>query len=236
MHLVTNGCSHTAGAEIEYTRQGECYDKAWPKHLADMWGYDHTNLSISGGSQKRIIRTTIEFIGNYLLDGKDLTELFVIVLWPGPYRTELYIPDNPGRENNQWHTLVVGNDYKSYSKDINNFYKYWVLTYDTEQANVSYLLDVITFQSYLKFWKIKYFFYKASTTPLSSDENHLSYQAQIDNKYFPGNQESKDSYDSVLHRAGFEYSKFTKYAHFGEDGHRFFAKYLDKMIRIAHNI
>ena len=80
MHLVANGCSHTAGAEIEFPMQGKCYDKAWPKHLADLWGYDYTNLSISGGSQKRIIRTTIEFIGNYLIEGKDLKDLFVIIL------------------------------------------------------------------------------------------------------------------------------------------------------------
>ncbi len=236
MHLVANGCSHTAGAEIEFPMQGECFDKAWPKHLANMWGYNHTNLSISGGSQKRIIRTTIEFIGNYLIEGKDLKDLFVIVLWPGPYRTELYIPDMPGREGTNWHTFVVGNKYKGFPKDVTNFYKYWVLTYDTEQANVSYLLDVITLQSYLKFWKIKYFFYKASTTSLSTFDHHQPFQLQIDNKYFPQNQDPFGSYDSVLHRAGFSYSKVADFGHFGEDGHMFFAKYMNRMIRKAHNL
>jgi len=236
MHLVANGCSHTAGAEIEFPMQGKCYDKAWPKHLADMLGYSHTNLSISGGSQKRIIRTTIEFIGNYLIEGKDLKDLFVIVLWPSPYRTELYIPDMPGREGTNWHTFAVGNKYKGFPKDVTNFYKYWVLTYDTEQANVSYLLDVITLQSYLKFWKIKYFFYKASTNYLSTFDHHQPFQLQIDNKYFPQNQDPFGSYDSVLHRAGFSYSKVADYPHFGEDGHMFFAKYMKRMIRKAHSI
>ena len=236
MYLVANGCSHTAGAEIEFPMQGKCYDKAWPKHLADMLGYSHTNLSISGGSQKRIIRTTIEFIGNYLIEGKDLKDLFVIVLWPSPYRTELYIPDMPGREGTNWHTFAVGNKYKGFPKDVTNFYKYWVLTYDTEQANVSYLLDVITLQSYLKFWKIKYFFYKASTNYLSTFDHHQPFQLQIDNKYFPQNQDPFGSYDSVLHRAGFSYSKVADYPHFGEDGHMFFAKYMKRMIRKAHSI
>ena len=45
MHLVANGCSHTAGAEMEYTYQSKCYNKAWPKHLADILGCTHTNLS-----------------------------------------------------------------------------------------------------------------------------------------------------------------------------------------------
>ena len=48
MILVSNGCSHTAGAELEYASQGECYEKAWPKYLADSLGYEHINLSMSG--------------------------------------------------------------------------------------------------------------------------------------------------------------------------------------------
>ena len=35
MILFANGCSHTAGAEIEYAQQGQCYEKAWPFRLAD---------------------------------------------------------------------------------------------------------------------------------------------------------------------------------------------------------
>ena len=236
MYLVANGCSHTAGAEIERALQGECYDKAWPKHIADIWGCDHTNLSISGGSQKRIIRTCIEFIGNYLIEGKDLEELFLIILWPGPFRTELYVPESLGREKNHWHTLVVGNDYKNLSKDVTNFYKYWVLTYDREQADVSYLLNVITLQNYLKFWKIKYFFYSASQTPVSWEKAHYSFRIQIDNKYFPENQNPEACYLSVLKRAGFNYSEFAQYTHYGEDAQIFFAKYMDKMIRKVHNI
>ena len=236
MHLVANGCSHTAGAEIEFPMQGECFDKAWPKHLADMWGCDHTNLSISGGSQKRILRTTIEFIGNYLIAGKDLKDLFVIVLWPGPYRTELYIPDMPGREGTNWHTFVVGNKYKGFPKDVTNFYKYWVLTYDTEQADVSYLLDVITLQSYLKFWKIKYFFFRASSTKLSTDNFHLPLKTQIDERLFPGAWRDGACFTDLLDVSPHNFSEFSRFRHYGEDGHKYFATVLDKMIKKAHNI
>ena len=47
MFLLANGCSHTAGAEIEYPRQPRCYHKAWPKHLADLFNCEHENLSNS---------------------------------------------------------------------------------------------------------------------------------------------------------------------------------------------
>ena len=74
MILVSNGCSHTAGAELEYAYQGECYDRAWPKHLADSLDYDHINLSMSGASTNRIVRTTYEFIYNWIKQGKSVKE------------------------------------------------------------------------------------------------------------------------------------------------------------------
>ncbi len=43
--LIANGCSHTAGAEIEYEMQGECYNRAWPKKFGDSLGVVGTNGS-----------------------------------------------------------------------------------------------------------------------------------------------------------------------------------------------
>ena len=63
MILIANGCSHTAGAEIEAPLQGECYEKAWPKKLADSLGTNTINLAVSGASDDRVVRTTIEYIG-----------------------------------------------------------------------------------------------------------------------------------------------------------------------------
>ena len=34
MIIIANGCSHTAGAEIDFEMQGQCYEKAWPHHLS----------------------------------------------------------------------------------------------------------------------------------------------------------------------------------------------------------
>ena len=38
--LLANGDSHTSGAEIEYHFQPHCYEKAWPKRLANKIGYE----------------------------------------------------------------------------------------------------------------------------------------------------------------------------------------------------
>ena len=62
MILVANGCSHTCGAEIESPGQRACYEKAWPKYLADLLNFDHVNLADSGASAHRVVRTTVRYI------------------------------------------------------------------------------------------------------------------------------------------------------------------------------
>ena len=80
MLLVSNGCSHTSGAELEHPQQGECYNKAWPRHLADSLGVNHINISMAGASTHRIIRTTYEFIYDWVKQRKDTKELLFIIL------------------------------------------------------------------------------------------------------------------------------------------------------------
>ena len=121
MHLVANGCSHTAGAEIEFPMQGKCYDKAWPKHLADLWGYDYTNLSISGGSQKRIIRTTIEFIGNYKKTDNIQKVSF--------YKREIAVISD------------VENIKFNLSKNLNNYYKMGEINFKFNDQTDKHLLN-----------------------------------------------------------------------------------------------
>ena len=55
MLLLANGCSHTAGAEIEFEWQDNCYEKAYPKWCADALGWEYKNIADSGASQERII-------------------------------------------------------------------------------------------------------------------------------------------------------------------------------------
>ena len=91
MILFANGCSHTAGAEIEYTEQGECYEKAWPVHIAKLFDFeDVINLSISGASASRVVRTTLEyFLRQMIVPNYNPNNYFCIIAWPGLYRTEI---------------------------------------------------------------------------------------------------------------------------------------------------
>ena len=127
MRLVVNGCSHTAGAELEYARQGVCYDKAWGSHLSGKLGYDYTNLSESGASCDRVTRTTYEFIYDYIKFKGNIKDVLFIVLWPGTYRTELY--HKHAQYGPSWRAMISGNDeqYKKHFSDIMyRYYQGWV--------------------------------------------------------------------------------------------------------------
>lgn len=232
MYLIANGCSHTSGAEIEYIRQDSCYEKAWPKYLSDKLGFLPLNISISGASNTRVIRTTIDKIGKLFLEGIKPEEIYVIILWPGPWRTELYVSklkDDPVWEG--WVPLCINNDEqykKQHSSLVYNYYKYWVAaTLDNNSAKIKYLIDVITLQNYLKAFKIKYLFWRASFTTL--DKMNAPLTVQIDKKYFPSIHDDTLDYISILRNSGFTFS-IAGSSHFGEDGHIFFADYLHKYI------
>ena len=80
MILVANGCSHTAGAEITYPMERACYHKAWPKHLSDLLQFGHCNLSDSGASAHRIVRTTIRYALDQFKQKKKLSKLSLTTL------------------------------------------------------------------------------------------------------------------------------------------------------------
>ena len=92
--LLANGCSHTAGAEIEYTLQNKSYVNAWPRWLADDMGWDWVNLAESGYCNEQIRRTTIEWIIEHveLTNRYKLEELVVIIMWAGFDRFEAWNP------------------------------------------------------------------------------------------------------------------------------------------------
>lgn len=90
MMLFVNGCSHTAGSEIDFHMQPECKEKAWPKKLADMNNWDIVNIAHPGASNERIRRTTVEwFIKNTQLQKNyDIDDIVVMLMWSGFERFE----------------------------------------------------------------------------------------------------------------------------------------------------
>ena len=236
MLLLANGCSHTAGAEIEYPMQGECYKKAWPYHLANTLNYKHINLAVSGASNHRVLRTTIDFIGKRILNKQSIDNIFAVIMWPGAWRSEVFIEQRSNTVDvyKGWQPLVVGNGklYKdTLSKDHYNYYKYWVSTNTYYQAMTQYYMDVIILQNYFITYKIPYLFWRAANTVLDKNLKFNSYQIQINKKRFPHPTQAKFDFCSLLTHFGHEPSIYTQWNHFGEDGHIKFSEILFKYIQ-----
>ena len=101
-HLYTNGCSWTAGNGIEFDPilshipWSEKYNYLnklnWPSKLARHLNITFTNEGMGAGSNKRIVRTTCNFLRNY--PKKEYKNLLVVLGWTSVDRSEMYFKEN----------------------------------------------------------------------------------------------------------------------------------------------
>ncbi|MDC3304978.1 hypothetical protein OAV13_00490 [bacterium] len=233
MILIANGCSHTAGAEIEEPLQGECYDKAWPKKLADSLAFKHVNLAISGASDDRVVRTTLEYISKLKKSHKfNPRKIFVAINWPGLHRTELYqtSDEEPGFWDDGWMPMVIGNEetYKTQcSQSAFAFYKTWVIRQNNHQATIKFYSNILLLQNLLIANNIKYLFWNSSMTV---PDNFPHYLNEINHKRFPHILEKEKCFTEMLELNGFKHSLFAKWGHYGEDAQEWFADFLKTYI------
>ena len=239
MLLFSNGCSHTAGAELDHPSQGECYEKAWPKLLANSLGHDHINMSISGASVVRIVRTTYEFIYDWIKQGKSTKDLLVTIMWPGIYRTEVYIDTNRTYNyDNRWTPLVVGNDqrYKEvFPASLYYYYKSWATNISSYQGSCDFYIAVTNLQNLLHRYSIKYLFLDAANSGLKiSDTNLDCYRIHIDKRYYEGFDDTNNSYTTLCHDSGQKISKYSIdsgfNSHYDEDAQSWFAQHVNKIL------
>ena len=240
MILVANGCSHTAGAEMEYPSQRRCYDKAWPKYLADLLGYDHVNLSDSGASSHRVVRTTMRYVIDQFKKKNNLQDHFFVILWPGAYRTELRMFQNasvvekPLFYDDNWLPIVIGNDesYRgSFSKRLYNWYKLWIINMEDIKPRMDYLHDIILLQSFLNQYKIKFLFWTASYVNITPQHKELNgYKSLIHSRTYPHFSDVNMAYNNLLPQNGQKISVHSDLsgfaAHYDEDSQVWFANYL----------
>lgn len=87
-HLWVNGDSHTAGS---YSPAN--VENPFAKQIATHFDLDYTNIALPGGSNQRIIRTTVE-----ALTDLDPADTFILIGWSSWERTEWYF-------NGEWHAI-----------------------------------------------------------------------------------------------------------------------------------
>jgi hypothetical protein len=233
MLLIANGCSHTAGAEIERPMQGECYEKAWPQKITNKLGWENKNLAVSGASDSRVSRTTIQFIGRLKkMDKFDPAKTFIIVSWPGLFRHEIHkiIDNEAGFWDNDWMPLVAGNDEvykKQCSPSSYAYYKAWMMRLNPVQETIKFYSNVLLLQNFLIANKIKFLFWNAcSNVPKDKD----AFYDEIYHKRFPYLTDLEYSYTNLIHSNGFKHSIYAEFGHYGEDAQDWFADLISNYI------
>lgn len=234
MLLIANGCSHTAGAEIEHPYQGRCYSRAWPKKIADKLGFDHLNLSFSGASCERVVRTTIQRLHTLKKQSNFNPEnIFFVIMWPDIWRYEIFATreHESGFHDNDWCPLVSGNDeiYKEQlSKSAYVYYKAWMMRINQYQESIRWYNNILLLQNIFVSHKIKYMFYQSSQ---SLPTNVISeYTSLINKKRFPTFNIRELNYCALLENNGFSWGPNSKFGHYGEDAQDWFSDYMIKLI------
>jgi hypothetical protein len=175
MKLITNGCSFTWGAEILPFEIG-C-DEGTPKFLENPDYYteyrntrtyahhlhnkletiSYKNLAYGGASNKRIIRTTLEYFMPKILNNEDVSDHIAVIQWSEPFREEIYYEDG------KYYTLSARGfaAEPSMMEKLNHLYYDYnrgkLLLHDKNFTN-QFIHDIILMASFLELHKIKYVF------------------------------------------------------------------------------
>ena len=242
--MLFNGCSHTAGSEIEYEQQPFCYEKSWGKFLSNMTGNEYINIARGGSSNEYIFRTTQDWIIENVLINKlyKIEDLHVIVMWSGFDRKELYIPDINFVDN-----INPMTDPKfiptSMKNELENFKDTIVYFHDILYSNLKNLTYVNNLSIFLDTFKIKYTFLNALHSFLGLedlDKNNILCSSYINNlwlyddtkkiKHIGFNNSDDTFFFHLTNKTNFKWSIHSKNGHFGEDAHKYWAKRVYEII------
>lgn len=233
MILFANGCSHTSGAEIQRPKSGSCYEKAWPSTLAKLLDFDDVlNLAISGASSDRIVRTTMEFfLKEFIEPSYNHKDYFVVINWPGMFRTEIYNEHNGWKDGFQ--PLVVGND-ENYKKDMDivsyGYYKAWTTFAKPLPQTINYMHNILLLQYFLTLHRIKYLFWSATLSCPYKKGYLYQYYKQVYTKRYPFIEDPKHSYSNLLKSNGFDFGENSVYMHYGQEAQDWFARFLKRYV------
>ena len=124
MILYTNGCSWTTGEELEHIPEYAAWRQQHPEdYMQDFYNQynwsrvlaeqlnatEFINQSIGGGSNNRMIRTTLDFIKKF--PRSRINELIVVLGWTSCERGEIYIDD---QRLAGWHRFNMTQPFEDY--------------------------------------------------------------------------------------------------------------------------
>lgn len=200
MKLLANGCSFTYGHQTPRDKNNQILPPmsiAWPAQLNDKFD-DVTNLSLGGGSNDRIVRTTIDFC-----ESNDMSDYIVIIQWTSQYRKEVYNKsindyvglttyiDYPNQILNNVPksslTMICDLEVKNNDKFVDAATQEMLYLWSTTDYKIHLLKNILTLQNYFLKHNIKFYF-----TTMSPEEHVIS------NKFLDFYNPQKTQLESML--------------------------------------
>lgn len=194
--ILTCGDSYTFGSEIidpslstskpqpykgeqminglsDFSPENDGYriSKIWPTYLGELSKKEVINIAKPAISNQWIYHSTISWIlKNYIQENKPTEDLIVIIGWTSTVRKEFFFTgENAPYEK----TLNVNGDFKLESKEMQEFFKYYVLTTDFDTQGVYDLIDYnFNLLNFCQSNNIKCYFFNALP------EEHYNYQIE----------------------------------------------------------
>ncbi|NJO59846.1 MAG: hypothetical protein HC836_16555 [Richelia sp. RM2_1_2] len=175
MKLLVNGCSVTRGDELTSDVLPESIEDkiyrekhVWGGQLAQKLNLsEYNNIAERGSSNKRILRTTIEYIAT--LSEVERSDLLVIIGWSQISRTEIYFQKKWRQVLPNFLTYFINHEFHA----IEDFCQRYMM--DDLPCHELFFTYVVSLQSFLKSNNINYFFlsFFPIDWTISTDFDHI---------------------------------------------------------------
>lgn len=229
--LYVNGCSHSCGAEMSkpnHYRLQYDLDNSFGGVIARRHGLIHHNDACPGGSNNVMQTTTVQSIMK-LLQTYDPSEIFVIIGWTGYDRSELVY-------NGSYYKFIP-NTMLDWPLHVRDWYRAWVLCTDKDSSTNNMLLQYTMLASFLKYHKIKYYFFNSIISAevptnnflhgiLNNEPNQLAVEMLRNDQNFLDPFNPEMTFWHILKAKGYDGHKDGRWGHFTEDAHLDWANFL----------
>jgi hypothetical protein len=235
MIFYANGCSYTAGSEIEGPgiQDSELNKKlSYSSLLYNKLGLngEYINDAICGSSNQTIVYNTIEWIEGYRKENKKLEDLFVLIGFTSINRIRIYYKDN-------WLHLTTQTPFSAIPKELHNWFRNWILYgNDNKNLKLDRLHHIFYLKTYLENLNINFVFVNCiGYVDIPSDfknkgiKNIITSIQNMKNYFYPF------EYDRIFiewaNEMGFDRTKDGRSHHIA-DAHEWYSEKLYKWIKI----